>query len=350
MREIRSPGSVRGVPGNRYSYRDTNRLTALDSLHAKKTSHPLSWCRLPCHASWQRRPEHFFDVADRSRFLLLLQQGQEKYHHRVHAYCLMNNHVHLALQVTDTPLSKVMQNLSFRYTQHINRKQKRTGHLFQGRFKALLIDEDDYLLELVRYIHLNPLRAGIVKDLDNYPWSSHGCFLGQRKTPWLTTDWVLSQWNENNREKAQQGYWRFVQDGFDDGYKREFHRGSFEGRALGDDRFIEQALNRAEERFSKPMTMNAILDVVCDCYGINIESLSGQGRCRPFAEARAVAAWLVRQSDEIQLKDLGKKLHRDLSGLSQAARRIELRAIEDDDLSATLEQLKAKVINSVCQA
>lgn len=292
----------------------------------------------------------FFDAADRSKFLLLLQQGLEKYHHRVHAFCLMDNHAHLVLQVMDTPLSKVMQNLSFRYTQYINRKLKRSGHLFQGRFKALLIDEENYLLELVRYIHLNPLRAGLVDDPGDYPWSSHGCFLGQRKTPWLSTDWILSQWNWNNSESAQQRYWQFVQDSFDEGHKKKFHCGSFEGRILGDDRFVEQALGRAEQRSSKPMTMSAILDVVCDYYETSIDLLSGQGRRKPYAEARAVAAWLVRQFDELQLKDLGKKLHRDLSGLSQASRRIELRAIEDDDLRITLERLKAKAISSVCQA
>jgi REP element-mobilizing transposase RayT len=278
-----------------------------------------------------------------------MQQGLEKFRHRVHAYCLMDNHVHLALQVTETPLSKVMQNLCFRYTQHINRKQERIGHLFQGRFKALLIDEDSYLLELVRYIHLNPLRAGMVNDLNDYPWSSHGCYLGQRKTPWLTTDWVLSQWDSNSK-RAQQVYQNFFQEGFEDGYIKEFHQGTFEGRALGDDHFIEQALTRAEQNFSKSVTIGEILGVVCDHYETTLETLSGRGSHKPFAEARAVAAWLVRQHGGLQLKALGEELHRDLSGLSQGARRIELRAIEDVELSKILEQLKNKVNSSFCQA
>ncbi len=282
----------------------------------------------------------FFDLADRSRFLLFIQQGLERFFHRVYAYCLMDNHVHLALQVADTPLSKIMQNLGFRYTQYINREQQRTGHLFQGRFKALLIDEENYLLQLVRYIHLNPLRAGMVKHLDEYPWSSHGCYLGCRKTPWLTVDKVLGELDEN-RGRAQQKYGRFVQDGLVEGHRKEFHRGTYEGRVLGDDRFVEQAFERADQRLFRPMTMGAILDGVCDCYGVDMEALSAPGRQQPLAEARAVAAWLVRQSPDLQLKVLGEKLHRDLSGLSQAARRIEQRAMDDAALREKLELLSA---------
>lgn len=293
--------------------------------------------------------EIFFDSADRSRFLLILQQGLEKFHHRIHAYCLMSNHVHLALQVTDTPLSKIMQNLGFRYTQHINRKQKRTGHLFQGRFKALLIDGDCYLLELVRYIHLNPVRAGMVNNPEDYPWSSHGCYLGRSNTPWLTTDWVLGQLDDD-MARAQLQYGRFVQHGRSEGHRKEFHRGSFEGRVLGDDRFIEQAFMRAEQSFSRPMSMSTILDAVCDCYGVGIEDLSAPGRHQPLAEARAVAAWLVKISDDLQLRELGEILHRDLSGLSQAARRIEQRAMDEAGLRGRLQRLRERANNSVSQA
>jgi REP element-mobilizing transposase RayT len=86
----------------------------------------------------------------------------EKFGCRIHAFCLMNNHIHLVLQVADIPLSRIMQNVSLRFTKWINYSRSRTGHLFQGRYKSLLIDAETYLLELVRYVHLNPVRAGIV--------------------------------------------------------------------------------------------------------------------------------------------------------------------------------------------
>ena len=94
----------------------------------------------------------FFDNRDRTHFYLLVQEGIERFRHRIHAFCLMNNHVHLAIQVADIPLSRIIQNLSFRYTRWINWRQSRLGHLFQGRYKAVLVDADAYLLELTRYI------------------------------------------------------------------------------------------------------------------------------------------------------------------------------------------------------
>jgi REP element-mobilizing transposase RayT len=95
---------------------------------------------------------------DRCRFLLLLQEGSIRFGFRLHAFCLMGNHIHLTIQVSDVPLSKIMQNLSFRYTRWFNAKNQRFGHLFQGRYKAILIDDSAYLLTLIRYIHLNPVR------------------------------------------------------------------------------------------------------------------------------------------------------------------------------------------------
>lgn len=141
----------------------------------------------------------FFDDEDRCRFCLLLQEGTERFGYRVHGFCLMGNHVHLALQVAERPLAQPMQNLSFRYTRWINRRQRRIGHLFQGRYRALLVEQDSYLLELVRYIHLNPVRANLVTDPAEYRWSGHRAYLDEDRLPWLTTEWVLSQFGQNPR-------------------------------------------------------------------------------------------------------------------------------------------------------
>ena len=96
----------------------------------------------------------FFDAEDRSHLYLLIQQGVERYRHRIHGFCCMPNHLHLVIQVKEAPLSQIMQNLAFRYTRWINTKHTRSGHVFQGRYKAILVEADRYLLELVRYIHL----------------------------------------------------------------------------------------------------------------------------------------------------------------------------------------------------
>ncbi len=110
----------------------------------------------------------FFSDNDRFYFQSLVEEGVKRFEHRIHAYCWMRNHVHLAIQVGEIPLSKIIQNLSFRYTRYINKKKSQIGHLFQGRYKAILIDADSYLLELVRYIHLNPVRAKLVTNPADY--------------------------------------------------------------------------------------------------------------------------------------------------------------------------------------
>ena len=152
----------------------------------------------------------FFSDDDRSHFSLLLLEGVERYSHRIHAFCQITNHVHLVIQVGDIPLSCVMQNLSFRYTRYINSRKNKTGHLFQGRYKALLIDGDNYLVELVRYIHCNPLRTGLTSSLNKYQWSSHSAYLGNDSILWLTTNLVLSQFSRQE-DRARKLYNDFVE-------------------------------------------------------------------------------------------------------------------------------------------
>ncbi len=183
----------------------------------------------------------FFSNHDRYRLYLLIQEGTVRFDYRVHAFCLMGNHIHLAIQVAHIPLSKIIQNLSFRYTKWINRQQGRTGHLFQGRYKAILVEQESYLLELVRYIHLNPVRAGLVKQVDEYQFSSHRAYLGDNTLPWLTTDWVLGQF-DRSVTKARQRYNAFIADGGGLTHQEQFYRGETDTRVLGDDRFLETVL------------------------------------------------------------------------------------------------------------
>ncbi len=281
----------------------------------------------------------FFDKKDRSRFFLLLQEGVDKYKHRIHAYCLMTNHIHLAIQVGDVPLSRIMQNVSFRYARYMNRRKKQMGHLFQGRYKALLINADSYLLQLVRYIHNNPVRVGMVQTPDKYLWSSHNVYLGNVSVPWLTTDWVLSQFAKQ-KKRAIRLYRDFVLDGIDEGHRKEFHQGNIEGRILGEDRFGEEALFRASQKVDHKATLEQVLQAVCNQYKIDQDALSGRSRQSRISEPRSVAALIVRETDHISLMDLSRKLKRDLSGLSQAASRLEKRLAKDSALEKKINKIK----------
>ena len=188
----------------------------------------------------------FFDDEDRFYFGELLLEGVARFEHRIHGFCLMGNHVHLVVQVGVIPLSRIIQNASFRYTRWINTKHKRMGHLFQGRYKAILVDADQYLLELIRYVHLNPVRNGLVNDPEQYFWSSHAVYTGKRKMPWVHTEWVHAQFSRHSGH-ARRMYRRYVEEAMEDTLPPEFEKGNKEGRILGDDHFAESALQQAGE-------------------------------------------------------------------------------------------------------
>jgi len=223
----------------------------------------------------------FFSEADYSRFFLLLQEGIERYGHRVHAFCLMTNHVHLLIQVGEIPLSRIIQNLAFRYTRYINSKRKEAGHLFQGRYKAILVDEDSYLLELVRYIHLNPVRAGLCDAASDYDWSSHNAYMGKTTVSWLYMREVLGRFSEE-KARAIQLLKLFTEESHGESRRSEFHTGSHQGQILGDDAFAERALSASGLAVAiKPPSLIEIIDAVCAEYQTG-EAVLGKGQAYTF--------------------------------------------------------------------
>jgi len=281
----------------------------------------------------------FNDDADRSRFLLLLQECVERFSCRIHAFCLMSNHIHLAIQVGDIPLSRIMQILSFRYTRYFNRRTEVNGHLFQGRYKAILLDADNYLLELVRYIHLNPLRAGMIHSPGEYEWSSHQVYCGLESLPWLTRDWVLAQFSPQSKD-AIKLYKNFISDGLTEAHRLEFHSGNLEGRLLGDDNFAESALRKAEQQFKRQISMDDIINHVCQQYEINSDDLALPGRQRNISEARIIAAWLILENNNLSLTTFSRRTNRDISSLSQGINRLHKRADHDNILSERMTQIR----------
>ena len=155
----------------------------------------------------------FADDEDRSEFLEILGDAVERFAWACHAYCLMSNHYHLLLETPHANLSSGMRHLNSVYTQRFNRRHRRAGHVLQGRFKSILVEKESHLLELARYVVLNPVRAKMVKSVRHWPWSSYRATAGQEDPlPLLTTEWILSQFSRDSKEARTQ-YRKFVRQG-----------------------------------------------------------------------------------------------------------------------------------------
>lgn len=161
------------------------------------------------------RGEIFLDDTDREIFLSVLGSVVDRFGWCIHAYCLMGNHYHLLAQTPQPNLSRGMRWLNGVYTQRFNRRHERVGHVFQGRFKAILVERDSYLLELARYIVLNPVRAGLAISPGCWRWSSYRATAGEQAAPlWLSVNWILDQFG-NSKTPAQNHYRQFVAAGLD---------------------------------------------------------------------------------------------------------------------------------------
>ena len=181
------------------------------------------------------RDEIFLGDVDRAQFLATLGDAIRRHGWICHAYCLMTNHYHLLIETPEVGLSRGMQLLNGVYTQWFNRRHQRVGHLFQGRFKAVLVEKESHLLELARYVVLNPVRAGMVRSVRDWPWSSYRATTGHEEVPaCLTVDWILSQF-DSERERAIRAYRRFVRQGRGVNVWDELQAGWL----LGSDRFVD---------------------------------------------------------------------------------------------------------------
>jgi REP element-mobilizing transposase RayT len=184
-----------------------------------------------------RREDIFLSDEDRNDWLEVLGTVCARFNWVIHAYCQMTNHYHLLVETVNGNLSGGMRQLNGQYTQRFNRRHDLVGHLFQGRYKAILVQKEAYLLELTRYVVLNPLRAHMVKSLDDWRWSSHPFTTGQETPPpWLDTDWLLGQFG-SQRGKVLSTYRKFVMGG------RGLPSPMLDTRhqlLLGDDAFVER--------------------------------------------------------------------------------------------------------------
>jgi len=188
-------------------------------------------------ARGDRREDIFVDDHDRNAWLAVFSEVCRRFNWRCHAYCMMDNHYHILVETVDGNLSAGMRQLNGVYTQRSNRRHHRSGHVFQGRFKSIVVERDSYLLELARYVVLNPVRAGMVGDVADWRWSSYGAMVGEVQAPdWLYCDWLLSQFGQQ-RKRCRRKYQEFVCAGLGLASPCRAVKGQI---YLGDDDFIQR--------------------------------------------------------------------------------------------------------------
>lgn len=191
-----------------------------------------------------RQESIYEDDRDREIFFEVLAEVVGRFNWHCHAYCLMTNHYHLVIETPEGNLSKGMRQLNGVYTQASNRRHRRTGHLFQGRFKGIVVDKDSYLLELTRYVVLNPVRARMVREPGAYAWSSYRAMVGEAAVPpWLATDGLLAQFGKR-RAEARRRYRRFVLEGIGG---TDLWENLSQQIYLGDTRFVKRMQAKAQQ-------------------------------------------------------------------------------------------------------
>jgi len=284
----------------------------------------------------------FLDDQDREDFLARFSQLLTETATDCYAWALLDTHFHLLLQPNTSKLAPFMRRLLTGYAVVFNRRHDRCGHLFQNRYKSIVCDSDAYLLELVRYIHLNPLRAGIVSDfavLDGYPWCGHRQLLGKSSQALIVADKLLSLFSLRPPE-ARQLYRQFIADGvgvplsanLSQGGKRA-SRGAhpelddedlFDERILGGGKFVERVLESAEYHPSATGgSLAEIIDQVANCFDVEKSRLKKPGKERELARAKAVICYLALREQGLRGVDIAPNLAYTPAAVSHAAKRGE---------------------------
>lgn len=265
-----------------------------------------------------QKQDIFLDDQDRREYLARVQRYRKERGFILYAYVLMTNHVHLLIETPLTPISRIMQPLSLTYTQYFNRKHRKVGHLFQGRYKAFLCDRDEYLLTLVRYIHLNPVRAGIVKEPGEYGWSSHNDYV-RGKSDMVQPDRVLRLFSESI-SRARKLYGKFVKEAIGTGRDEKLYTAVGQ-QIVGNDMFVETIEKKIEGHvcsYRRP-SLTKILWAVEVITGVSGDEMMSRSRGKEAGFARSLLAVAARQYG-YRLADLQKVLKRDYSVLSKLSR------------------------------
>jgi REP element-mobilizing transposase RayT len=302
----------------------------------------------------------FKDDADRQNFIERLGDILSDSQTPCYAWALMPNHFHLLLKTSLTPIATIMRRLLTGHAIYFNRRHRRWGHLFQNRYKSILCQQDNYLLELVRYIHLNPLRAKQVselKKLERYPYCGHSVLLGHHRNDWQSVDQTLKLFGKNV-SLARRRYREFIKKGVNQGRRPELVGGGLirsiggwqafkaldkaavhlksDERILGDSDFVEEVLKKAQEKRERQyqleadgFTIDQVAQRVASILGVKCEQVWEKGKYRQTVKARSLLCyWAVRELG-ISATELARRIGISQPAISQSVKRGEAIAKEN---------------------
>ena len=297
----------------------------------------------------------FLNNRDREKFLEYLRDSVERFALIVHAYCLMDNHYHLIVETPDANISRALQWLNVSYAVYFNKKRKRIGHLFQGRFKALIVNADEYLQVLSRYIHLNPMRATLVKKPGDYRWSSYNAFIGNDEVPeWVETTFVLSTFHKT-RKQAMHLYRKFCED-VDPESLENPSKDAVQGFILGNENFVnliqeKLIFSNADEneipqlrKLKLRPTVEQVVDKVCKEFSCRTADIIRAGK--KGNTARETAIYLSCFYTGLTGKEVGN-FYGQISGagVAMVLKKIKAKIEKDKQFSTKVRKIERRIVN-----
>ena len=306
---------------------------------------PGAWWHI--HSRGVERRDIFLDDADRRRFLNVLADAVPRFRWRLHAYVLMSNHFHLLVETVHATLSRGMQRIGGDYAESFNKRHDRAGHLFQGRFKAHLIDSETYLLRVAKYIVLNPVRAGLVARAAEWAWSSHRATAGlERNGGWLTTEEILDRFHPRDLALAMIAYRKFVDDLTDASSPWRELVGQI---YLGGAEFVNRVQERIDERRRSdqhPRAQRIVRPATVDDVRRAVASVTGEAPVKSASSNTRLAYATIARSEALAtLHEIGATLGIGPSGAKYLIDQGQRLSKEDQRFAGLLEKLRLKIRN-----
>jgi putative transposase len=290
----------------------------------------------------------FRDDADRKRYLEKLSLYCQEKNVDLLSYCLLSNHVHLLVETPEGNLSKMMQAFQTSYTVYFNKRHGRTGHVFEQRYKARVVDKDNYLLQVSRYIHLNPVSARIVERPQDFRWSSYGSYLKGKGLTGLKTESVLAYFSGSRSRQLRQ-YRDYVEG---DGSEKTYNPAPrvIKQIFIGNDDFAE-AIRRKGNRSSVHeghYSFQKIMQAVSAVMRVEREEIRRPERSERVQRSREMLCYIARRYGEVGLQELAKFLQvKELSTASHAVRRAEARLKNDSGFGRRVDQVLKRLVSSM---